>query len=659
MALLLPQVHTHAQPPEQAPPVFRGGINAVRVDVIATDPSGRPVDTLTKDDFEIVEQGQRQTIDTFMFLALDGGLLASVNAPVRQIRTEADESLEAARDDVRLFGIFLDDYHVKQETSLAAREQVARFIETRLGPTDMVGLMHPLDPLASVRMGRNHAVIAQGVRQFLGRKYDYTPRNPLEQQYANYPAETVEQVRTQVSLSALKGFILHLGGLKEGRKSLVLVSEGYAGMLPPQMRDPVATLPGLGNSSAGDPFAGGGLLEDRKAFMAQTDIDAQLREVYDLANKQNVAIYAIDPRGLATGEFGIDRNIAGQTDRQFLSMTMETLRTLALNTDGRAIVNQNDLVAGLTQVVRDSSAYYLLGYSSTLSPTDGKFHEIKVRVKRPGVQIRARRGYWAFTAADAKVAQAVPQAPQPPSPVARALEPATARAPGRVADTWVGMMPGDAGRTRLTVAWEPVAGADGGGRRPDGDARRGTPEAITVVVTDSEGRPLVRQRVTARAVSVTVPTGEIAVKISVEDTDGEVLDTEQRRLQVPAWTIAGAPAFATPAVVRARTLSEWQRAHADPLTPPTPLRVFSRSDRAFVRVARVGAPAEPPLVRLLNRAGMPMALPLTASAGAGQLGLYDIDLPLAAIAAGEYVLELRTGASPDAETALVGFRVGA
>ena len=70
---------------------------------------------------------------------------------------------------------------------------------------------------------------------------------------------------------------------------------------------------------------------------------------------------------------------------------MDTLRTLASQTDGRAIVNRNDLGTGMTQIVRDTSAYYLLGYNSTQSPSDGKFHEIKVQVKRPGIQVRAHR----------------------------------------------------------------------------------------------------------------------------------------------------------------------------------------------------------------------------------------------------------------------------
>ena len=70
---------------------------------------------------------------------------------------------------------------------------------------------------------------------------------------------------------------------------------------------------------------------------------------------------------------------------------------LADNTDGRAIVNRNDLAVGMKQIIRDASGYYLLGYNSTQAPTDGKFHEIEVNVKRRGVDVRARKGYWAYT----------------------------------------------------------------------------------------------------------------------------------------------------------------------------------------------------------------------------------------------------------------------
>ena len=155
---------------------------------------------------------------------------------------------------------------------------------------------------------------------------------------------------------------------------------------------------------------------------------------------------------------------------------MDTLRTLAEKTDGRAIVNRNDLAVGMKQITRDSSAYYLIGYNSSQAPTDGKFHKIKVRVKRPGVQVRARKGYWALTADEAARALAPPK-PGPPKPVETALAAAVAR-PSRasVVRTWIGTSRGENGKTRVTFVWEPMPKAPGdraarraGARVADGD----------------------------------------------------------------------------------------------------------------------------------------------------------------------------------------------
>src|SRR5439155_15511795 len=122
--------------------------------------------------------------------------------------------------------------------------------------TDMVGLMYPLEMTSSVRMPRNHEAIMKGLQQIVGRKFEYTPKNDFEAKYANYPAEIVEQVRNQVSLSAIRSLIVHMGALKEGRKALILISEGYTNILPPQLRDPVASMPGYGNPNRYNPMAG-------------------------------------------------------------------------------------------------------------------------------------------------------------------------------------------------------------------------------------------------------------------------------------------------------------------------------------------------------------------------------------------------------------------
>src|SRR6478736_2678682 len=382
---------------QQPPPVFRAGINYVRVDVIISDKNGNPVADLQASDFDVSEDGKPQKIETFKLIKLDGGTAESLKEPPKEIRNDYDEEMEAARDDVRLFAIFLDDYHVRRGAGMAVRGQLARFIDTQIGPSDMIGVMYPLEATGAVRMTRNHSAVSRGLEQFLGRKFEYEPKNQFEETYAHYPTEIVEKVRNQVSLSALKALIVHMGSLKEGRKSLILVTEGYTNIIPPQMRNADAQQPGLGNPAAGNPFAGvNDINEDRAAWSAGLDMDSDLREIYDTANRNNVAIYAVDPRGLPGFEFDINEGVGLQTDSKYLTSTMDTLRTLAENTDGRAIVNRNDIATGMKQITRDSSAYYLIGYNSAQAPTDGKFHEIKVKVKRPGLQVRARKGYWAL-----------------------------------------------------------------------------------------------------------------------------------------------------------------------------------------------------------------------------------------------------------------------
>src|SRR4051812_27200690 len=557
-------------PPDQTtqPPVFRGGINYVRVDVIVSDnKTGNPVADLQASDFDVAEDGEPQKIDTFKLIKLDGGTADSIKEPPKEIRNDFDEESEAARDDVRLFAIFLDDYHVRRGASMAVRGQLARFIDTQIGPSDMVGVMYPLEATGAVRMTRNHSAVSRGLQGFLGRKYEYEPKNQFEEQYAHYPTETVERVRNQVSLSALKALIVHMGSLKEGRKSLIVVSEGYTYMVPPQMRNADAQQPGVGNPNAFNPNAGqNDINEDRAAWTAGLDMDSDLREIYDTANRNNVAIYAVDPRGLPGFEFDINEGIGLQTDSKYLTSTMDTLRTLAENTDGRAIVNRNDIAAGMKQITRDSSAYYLIGYNSSRAPTDGKFHEIKVRVKRPGVQVRARRGYWALNREEVARATA-PAKAAPPKPVEAAIANAVVR-PSRasVMRSWVGMSRGENGKTRVTFVWEPLP-------KSAGDRPHEEPARVSLMAIAPDGSPSFRGKVpdatvasatpvpapggaaAARGpsrVSFEVPPGKIQLRISVEGAASQVLDSETREISVPDLT-SGQATLGTASVLRART----------------------------------------------------------------------------------------------------------
>ncbi|PYR40468.1 MAG: hypothetical protein DMF93_11005 [Acidobacteria bacterium] len=485
-------------------------------------------------------------------------------------------------------------------------------------------------------------------------------------------------MRNQVSLSAIKALIVHMGSLKEGRKALVLVSEGYTNIIPPQMRNADATMPGFGNPNYGNAQAGvNDPLEDRANWLASLDMDSDLREVYDTANKNNVAIYAVDPRGLPVFEFDINEGggIGIQTDSSYLRSTMDTLRLLSENTDGRAIVNRNDLAVGMKQITKDESAYYLIGYNSSQAPADGKFHEIKVRVKRPGLQVRARKGYWALNAEQTARALAPPK-PAVPKPVEAAINSAIAR-PSRasVVRTWIGTSRGENGKTRVTFVWEPLPkapgdradraeptrvslmalGADGSlvfrGRVPDVAVASTAPAASVAAANASGAAPRGAQRVVFDA-----PPGKVQLRVSVEGPASTTLDTETREITVPDLTSPTA-LLGTPFVLRARTIPELNKLKADPDAVPTAAREFSRTDRLVVRVPVYGpGGTTPPLkVHILNRAGSAMN-ELTAAAGP-RPGEQQIDLAVAALPPGEYVLEIKAGDQDSDAKELVGFRI--
>ena len=642
-------------PKQAAPPVFRTGINYVRVDVIVSDKNDTNVADLKLSDFEVTEDGKPQKVENFKFIKLDGGVTPGPDGPPRAIRSDEDEEQEASRDDVRLFAIFLDDYHVRKENSIRVRAPIEQFIDTQLGPSDMIGLMYPLESIFGVRMSRNHTAVMHDIERFIGRKYDYRPTNDLEEKYMYYPAETQEQIRVKVSLSALKGLIVHMGTLKEGRKSLIVVSEGFSNRVPANLEG-AGIMPGGGQAGNGlvDPIGAAGLTQSQSNFAASIDMEQMLRDVYDEANKNNVSLYTVDPRGLAVSEFDVaDGNIGSGIDRQILNGTMDTLRTLAVETDGRAIINRNDLAGGMKQIVKDVSAYYLLGYNSTQTATDGKFHEIKVRVKRSGVQVRARKGYWGLTREEIALSTAAPKALPPPAVTAALanVSVSSAAARARVIRTWLGTSRGENGKTRVTFVWAPTPRAPGAAPTAVGQE----PSKVLVTAIGPDAMPFFRERVPEGRAVFDAPPGTMQLRLSVEGAGSGVLDTEIRDVVVPDLTKTQT-ALGTPAVFRARTPRELQQMKGDATAVPATVREFSRTDRIFIRVPAYGAGAPALSAHVLNRAGQPMSeLPVTPPVDPSTDA--TIDVPLAGMAPGEYVLEIKAAGEGGDAKELVGFRV--
>ena len=649
-------------PTPQAPsptdqPIFRADINTVRVDVIVTDRQGDPVTDLTLQDFEIQEDGKPQKPETFRLIKID--TVTQPGYTQRGIRTRNDEESAAADENSRIFAFFLDDYHVMRESSMSMRKPVIDFIANQLSPNDLATVMYPLTPVDAAVLTRNHQGIINAVEKFEGRKYNYEPVNAVENGYVyRLTPDAIEIIRRQVTLSALRGMCTKLGSLREGRKSLILLSEGFNATLPPQMRSTTPGGFGGGGNITRDPFAGdNNVMEDRAQFSAGLDLNREMQDVWDACNRNNTSIYAVDPRGLAVGGFDITANISMSTSQSYLNASLDTLRVLAENTDGRAIVNRNDLAAGMKQIMRDASAYYLVGYNSTQAPTDGKFHEIKVRVKRPGVQVRARRGYWAYTEEDVKRAVAGPR-PGPPADVTRALNAIAPMTNRRYIRTWIGNDKGPDGMTRITLLWEPLP--------PTPGVKRDDPRRVTVLATSPTGDVVYRGRVPAELatpgsgglIRFQAPPGKLDVRLTIEGDGTGTLDTEDRDLVVPDLS-APDVLLSTPQVWFARNAREFTALTTGMAPAPTATREFRRTDRLLIRLDAYAPAAAPTSVtaQLLNQQGTKMLdVPVTPPA-AGQS--YSVDLPLASFAAGQYLLEITAtseGHKPVSE--LVAFRLG-
>ena len=644
-------------PQTQKPPTFRAAINFVRVDVIVSDDKGTPILDLKQEDFAVSEDGKAQTIETFSTVKIDA--LDQVEGPTNgEIRSAIDEEREAARPEVRLFVMLLDDYHVTRGNDMAVRKPLIDFIENQLAPADMVAIMYPLTPINDISFTRNKTRLISAIQNFEGRKFNYQPKNSFEEQYMYYPAVTVERIRNQVTLSGLEAAAMRLGSLREGRKSIIFVSEGLITALPPQMQDPNAQFPGMNNPARGNSSAQN---SDRAQWQATTDLANEMRRTFDIVNQQNTSIYSVDPRGLAVFEYGIQQGIGLQQDGMDLRASLDTLHVLSNNTDGRAIVNRNDLALGMKQIMRDSSGYYLLGYTSSRAPTDGKFHEIKVQVKRRGVNVRHRKGYWALTKEDAARASEPPK-PEAPTAVTRALADLAVPTRGHAAKFWIGSTRGENGKTRMTIAWE--GGAEGAAEARDVATR------VAVMAVGPDGRPVYRGRVpeggsesappsstTPRGGVVTFDAapGPLQLRLNVEGARGEVLDSVTREIKVPDYTQV-AVQLGTPRLYRARTVKEVQTLRAMPSAAPAVEREFSRADRLFLRIDAYGPGGTTPSVtaRLLNRSGGAMAdIPMQAVGST-----FEGELTLSALGGGEYLLEFTAKGESGTVQETIAFRVG-
>jgi VWFA-related protein len=384
-----------------APPVmFRTEINYVEVDATVTDAQGNPVMDLTQADFEVLEDGKPQTISTF----------AVVNIPIVHNDRPVGTALPIERDvqvneraDGRLYLIVLDSLHTHPLNGLRVRQAVRDFIEQDFGTNDLAAVVHTS---GRADLGQdftgNRRLLLASIDRFVGEKlrsqtlerldafnngaptFAINPNNARQRSVMD-PFEMERASHARRTLGSLERLSDYMAGIRGRRKALVFVSEG----LTYDMADPWSST-----------YA--------------SSVSDRVRDAIGAATRANVSIFAIDPRGLATnlesaieiggvpggsttGVEGVDipmpTNMGLQSMMGEAWIAQQGLRTIADETGGFAAVNRNDFKGVFERVVRENSAYYLLGYYPPSAKRNGKFHRITVKVKRPGVTVRSRKGY--------------------------------------------------------------------------------------------------------------------------------------------------------------------------------------------------------------------------------------------------------------------------
>ena len=443
------------QQPKPSPPpdlqskdeVVRVTTNLVQVDVVATDKSGKQVSDLRPDEFEVFEDGRKQQITNYSYISTAAVPAAqSATAGLTKSAGKDEPKIQPAlvhpEDVRRTIALVVDDLGISFESIGFVRQAVRKFLDEQMQPNDLVAIILTSSGSGSLQQftADKHKLYAAVDRihwypNGRGAESPFPVRNTTEtaadfqntQQVINEFEEEREATYAVGTFGTL-GFIVRNLADMPGRKSLVLISEAF----------PLFTTQGRNER-----------------------LLAAMRRLTDQANRASTVIYTLDASGLQTLNLTasdrvagpgylfnpqliaklapatppretvrVDQNLALQAQRDSqdafgkLNALADQRRTenieaqtvlsfLAHETGGMAARNENDLGAGLQRIMDDQKGYYLLGYrpaASTVDPKTGqrRFHHLEVKVKRPGVSVRARNGFYGFTAEERRAKQMTP-----------------------------------------------------------------------------------------------------------------------------------------------------------------------------------------------------------------------------------------------------------
>ena len=383
------------QPPAPQAPTFKVEVDYVEVDALVTDQRGNFVRDLKKEDFQVFEDGKPQAVTNFALIDIP---IERADRPLfAKQAIEPDVKSNERPFDGRIYVMLLDEAHTIPSNTSLVRRAAQKFIDEKLGANDLMAVVFARGVVGGggsygQEFTGNKRLLSLAVQQFTGSAPRSATLNKL-QDYINTSSQRAaggggapqdmdrqeREYNARAMLEEMTAVSDWFASVRGRKKTILLFSEGIS-------------------YDIHDVFANGG---NNAASM----ITQRMQDFVRSATKSNVSLYAIDPRGLmalSDGNIELtsvgagDPNAAGLNERGLQDearLARESLQTFAEETGGFAVVNTNGFANAYDRIVQENSAYYVLAYYPPNPKRDGKFHKIEVRVTRPGLTVRSRRGY--------------------------------------------------------------------------------------------------------------------------------------------------------------------------------------------------------------------------------------------------------------------------
>jgi VWFA-related protein len=369
----------------QPPLTFKVDVNYVEIDARVTDAQGNFVRNLTKDDFQVTENGKPQPLSVFSTVDIP---VEHVDPPLfATVAIQPDTATNARPFEGRLFVLVVDDLHTAATRTARVRAAARLFVSRYVGANDLVAVVNTSGFASGVQdFTSNRTLALRAIDSAIGQKADSSTSAQLDDYYLNHMGSTVgdstssadaneleRYSKARNTLDTVKALANYLEGIHGRRKAVVFFSEGI-------------------DYDTTNPFG-------RYA----NDVRDGMQDAIARATRANVSIYSVDPRGVTSGtedlitiqSFPEDNSIGTQTLMEETRVQHDNLRELSDQTGGFAVLNQNDFRNGFSRILDDNSSYYVLGYYPTNENRDGKFRNVQIKVSKPGLTVRARRGYFA------------------------------------------------------------------------------------------------------------------------------------------------------------------------------------------------------------------------------------------------------------------------